>query len=194
MPKISGLPAITTPDGADELPIVDDDQNTTKKITLTKLKEWLQSLAGWITTAMIGDAEVTTEKLQSTVAFHATTTQSITSETNITTYTEVTDLGGDFDHTTGEFVAPYDGMYNFSAIYGVQNSANRTHTYIRLNGATVAFSFATGAGAANADPTSCASITIELTAGDVVNMRAYNEASSRAAYESSFSGFMIGQV
>lgn len=194
MPKISALPAITTAAADDVLPVVDDDQNTTKKITLTKLKEWFQSVTGWITTAMIGDGEVTTEKLQSTVAFHATTTQSITGENNITTYTEVTDIGGHFDHTTGEFVAPYGGIYNFSAIYGVQNSGSRTHTYIRVNGATKAFSFAYGATNTNSDPTSCASITIALAAGDIVNMRGYNEATSRAAYESSFSGFMVGKV
>ena len=44
MPKISALPVITSPDSADELPIVDTSTSSTKKMTLTKLKEWLQSL------------------------------------------------------------------------------------------------------------------------------------------------------
>jgi len=53
MPKISALPAMTSADGADPAPIVDDSAGSTKKITLTKMKEWLQSLTAWITGGMI---------------------------------------------------------------------------------------------------------------------------------------------
>lgn len=63
MPKISALPAMTTADGDDPAPIVDDSAGSTKKITLTKMKEWLQSLVGWISTAMLADAAVTNVKL-----------------------------------------------------------------------------------------------------------------------------------
>lgn len=63
MPKISALPNQTTPDGADELPVNDVSATTTKKMTLTVFKEWLQSLTSWITTAMIGANQVTTAKL-----------------------------------------------------------------------------------------------------------------------------------
>jgi hypothetical protein len=62
MPKISALPPMTSADGDDEAPIVDDSVTTTKKFTLTLLKEWLQSLVGWITTAMITDGAVTAAK------------------------------------------------------------------------------------------------------------------------------------
>lgn len=55
MPKISALPAMTTADGNDPAPIVDDSAGSTKKITLTKLKEWLQSVSAWITYAMVAD-------------------------------------------------------------------------------------------------------------------------------------------
>lgn len=48
MPKISALPPMTSTDGDDESPIVDDSVGTTKKLTLTQLKEWLQSLSAWI--------------------------------------------------------------------------------------------------------------------------------------------------
>lgn len=64
--KISALPPQTTPDGADELPSNDVSATTTKKITLTVLKEWFQSLVGWITTAMIGDTQVTSSKIDFT--------------------------------------------------------------------------------------------------------------------------------
>lgn len=64
--KISALPPQTTPDGADQLPTNDVSATTTKKMTLTVLKEWFQSLVGWITTAMIGDAQVTWSKIDFT--------------------------------------------------------------------------------------------------------------------------------
>lgn len=63
MPKISALPPMTTADGDDEAPIVDDSASTTKKFTLTVLKEWLQSLAGWISTAMLANDSVTATKI-----------------------------------------------------------------------------------------------------------------------------------
>lgn len=53
MPKIPALPPMTSPDGADELPIEDVSVGTTKYITLTRLKEWLQSVAGWVTASNI---------------------------------------------------------------------------------------------------------------------------------------------
>lgn len=63
MPKIPSLPAITAPDAADELPIEDVSVTTTKKITLTVLKEWFQALTSWITTSMVADNAITTAKL-----------------------------------------------------------------------------------------------------------------------------------
>lgn len=54
MAKIHAYPPMTSPDGQDVIPI--DDQSAswaTKSISLTKLKEWFQSLAGWITSSMI---------------------------------------------------------------------------------------------------------------------------------------------
>lgn len=63
MPKISALPPMTAADGDDEAPIVDDSATTTKKFTLTVLKEWLQALTSWITTAMITNDAITDAKL-----------------------------------------------------------------------------------------------------------------------------------
>lgn len=53
MSKITAYPPIETPDGADVLPIVDVSATQTKKITLTKVKEWLQSLTAIITNNML---------------------------------------------------------------------------------------------------------------------------------------------
>jgi len=62
MPKISALPPMTTAADDDEAPIVDTSATTTKKWTLTLLKTYLQALVGWITTAMLGDDQVTPAK------------------------------------------------------------------------------------------------------------------------------------
>lgn len=53
MPKISALPPMVTADGDDEAPIVDDSATTTKKFTLTLLKDWLNSVKGWLSATAI---------------------------------------------------------------------------------------------------------------------------------------------
>lgn len=63
MVKISALPPMTSPDGADPAPVTDTSAGATLKLTLTKLKEWLQSLTSWITTAMVADAAITKAKI-----------------------------------------------------------------------------------------------------------------------------------
>ena len=63
MPKISALPPMTTAADDDEAPIVDKSVTTTKKWTLTLLKTYLQSLVGWLTTAMLADDSVTAAKI-----------------------------------------------------------------------------------------------------------------------------------
>lgn len=90
MVKISALPPMTSPDGDDEAPIVDDSVGSTKKFTLTLLKEWLQSLSGWITTAMLNNGSVTPDKmgLNSQIA-EITTSQTTTS----TSYTDLATVG-----------------------------------------------------------------------------------------------------
>lgn len=62
MPKISALPPAGSLHDDDETPFVDDSTSQTKKFTLAGLKAWLQSLASWITTAMIGNNQVTAIK------------------------------------------------------------------------------------------------------------------------------------
>lgn len=64
MPKITALPQMTAPDGDDEVAIVDNSATTTKRMSLTQIKTWLQTLTGWITASMIGSNEVTKAKLE----------------------------------------------------------------------------------------------------------------------------------
>ena len=53
MPKIPALPPMTSPDGADQLPIEDASTGNTKYISLTRLKEWLQSFTAWVSKSNI---------------------------------------------------------------------------------------------------------------------------------------------
>lgn len=53
MVKITALPPMASPDGADQAPVVDDSVSTTKKITLTQMKAWLQTFTDFITSAML---------------------------------------------------------------------------------------------------------------------------------------------
>lgn len=62
MPKISGLPVLSSPADDDEIAVVDDSAATTKKLTLAGFVAWLQSKIAWITTAMIADSAVTPDK------------------------------------------------------------------------------------------------------------------------------------
>lgn len=67
MPKINALPPQTAPDGSDVFPTDDvSDSNKTKKLTLTALKEWFQSLADIVTTAMVTNGSITQVKLATT--------------------------------------------------------------------------------------------------------------------------------
>lgn len=153
-----------------------------------------------VTTAKIADANVTSEKLNATIAFRGTSTQAITnsaSPTDITTYTEVFDLGADFSHTTGKFTCPLTGVYHFSASGGFTDIAaadarmgifieNRTTTtdlcgqYIRT-------------GATNHDPIISTSVTTLCTAGDEIIAKMYQDAGTESLVSpSNFSGFFVG--
>ncbi len=63
MPKISALPPAGSLADDDETPFVDDSVGSTKKFSLSGLKTWLQSLASWVTTAMLANNAVTSTKL-----------------------------------------------------------------------------------------------------------------------------------
>lgn len=67
MVKITALPPMSSPDGADQAPVVDDSVSTTKKLTLTQLKTWLQSLTDFVSTAMLASGSVTLAKLATNI-------------------------------------------------------------------------------------------------------------------------------
>lgn len=89
MPKINALPAMTTV--ADDDVFAADDVSTankdTKKVTFTKLKEWLQSLTSWITHSMVS-AGFVVQEVATTYSAVATGTTVIPQDDTIPQITE----------------------------------------------------------------------------------------------------------
>lgn len=104
MSKISGLPVMTTPADDDELPINDVSGPTTKKMLLSKLKEYLQSLLAWISPGMW------TNSYKFSAYRNGAWTQSSAAK-KITFDTEDFDTNSDFDTTNGRYTAPVNGYY-----------------------------------------------------------------------------------
>lgn len=129
MPKISALPAMTSADGADPAPIVDDSAGSTKKITLTKMKEWLQSLTAWISPAMWTNPYK--------FSAYCSTGKSIANTSLIVDLqTELFDTNNNF--ASSRYTAPVSGFYQFNAAawLGVAGagSAEYCSIHLRKNG------------------------------------------------------------
>lgn len=173
MPKISALPAMTSADGADPAPIVDDSATTTKKITLTKMKEWLQSLTAWITTAMITDANVTPAKWTNPYKFYAYRSaahNSAGSLTKVPYETEAYDSNNNFNTTNNNYTAPVAGFYNFHATAGNTAASSTAMQVVIFKNAAAALygmiSFPTGAG-----NNLIVAGDLQLAANDVIDVR-----------------------
>lgn len=142
MPKIPSLPAITAPDASDELPIEDVSVNTTKKITLTVLKEWFQSLTGWISTAMLANDSVTPDKVDGfdMCILRKSGDQSVSAGTNSAITWQVEDLDTNTMHdnssNTSRVTIKKTGVYHITGQIrvGSLNDAKSMFVNLHLNG------------------------------------------------------------
>jgi hypothetical protein len=145
----------------------------------------------------IAEGVVALEKLNTTVGFYATTTQSIATGTQVvvTSYTEVADYGADF--ASGVFTAPVDGFYALVAQTCYNNIPNngRVITWIDVNGAVVAEERVTS-GSAGDDPAANCVLFVQLNAGDTCRMQTLHDTGSTVAMRSVsfFAGHLIGEV
>lgn len=155
-------------------------------------------------TAII-DNTLTSEKLNSTVAFLARLTGnqgSITTGTAITMQTaaELFDTGNDFDAvSTFAFIAPYNGIYHFDANAQLDAPGEDCGLFIVVNGAIVARTDITDTTAAN-DRSAPVSITVNLASGDSVIAQVFHNAGSDRTIVGTvtgtcyFSGFLVGRI
>lgn len=141
-----------------------------------------------------------TESLLSTVAFAATITQSIpnNSYTTLTGFSELFDKGSNF--ASGTFTAPYDGIYHFDVSIKIDNLSSgttqgRVECNIEVNSTPVAYGH--GWTTLNTyDPSATAGATVQLNAGDLVKISAYQQSngSQTPGSGSTFSGHLIGRI
>ena len=116
------------------------------------------------------------------VSAYLTSAQAITAATisALTGYTEITDLGGDFNATTGVFTAPVSGDYRFSGKVVFQVLTDGDKLAVRIYDSTAGTQIdATriNAGGASSNAIQFNRI-INLTIGDTVDIRVENEDSN----------------
>ena len=94
-------------------------------------------------------------------------------------WTEMTDTNGDFDPSSGVFVAPRTGNYTVSATIGFQvanNYSGWVECWINVNGSSTSYKSSTAAvsNGSNITPGASITMTLPLTAGDQVTIGVYN--------------------
>jgi hypothetical protein len=115
-----------------------------------------------------------------------------TTETQITNYTESFDIGGNFNHTTGIFTAPVDGLYqiNFMISGGGAQGASNLYGKLYINGAELIRS--------RTDPQGGTSFSLNyssvlnLTSGDELKVQLLVDADTSISIDDiDFSGYLV---
>ena len=116
-----------------------------------------------------------------------------TTETDITGYTESFDIGNDFNHTTGIFTVPVDGLYqiNFMISGGGAQGASNLYGKLLINGVELIRS--------RTDPQGGTSFSLNyssilnLTSGDELKVTFLVDADTSVSIDDiDFSGFLVG--
>ena len=207
--KIPNLPSLAIPDGDDELPIDDNNLSTTKRMSLTKLKTWLQSIIGWISASMLAsdsvetdkilDANVTMSKINNPYKFRVGLTGNQTgiadaTRTQIVWNYEDFDTNSNFSTATGEYTIPVTGLYQFNVrIRAAGSNITTSSLEIVKNDTVIEKNFINTA--ATNDISNCCSVCFNCIAGQKVYVNTYVDVSTGTgtviADSSSFSGYLV---
>lgn len=198
MPRIHALPPTPEPlADDDEFPIHNISTGDTEKSTLSTLKTYLQALVGWISTAMLADSSITGVKMGQPVAFKVYNASG-TSFTNGVDSVKATWANEKFDYgnnfASNKFTAPYNGIYHFDAELGDWSaSATRSFLSFYKNGASIAI------GQDAASRKCDASCTLELAAGDYIEVYGFQSSGANRTGGSSengpyFMGYLVGRT
>jgi len=166
LPRISQLPSLPTPDGADELAIVDASASVTKKITRTDFLSGAPLPNNTVTTAAITDSSVTTAKINNDAVTATKIDWASTGANGGIWWEELgrTTLGSAGDTIT---VSSLPARKYLQIRFYIIASGNIDLDGIRFNGdtgANYAYSKDVGDGAANASATGQTKIEIRATA------------------------------
>lgn len=187
--QIKNLDEVTEPTTSDLLLIQSASTDVTNKVTVGNL---------------LPSGSVTSDKLNTTVAFRATPTgtQTLTDVTyNKAQFGTVDfDLGGNYDNANYRFVAPYDGVYQFNAnamIAGLGDTELLILTFY-IDGVEASRSYR---GFGNATETGATIAMLrQLTASQYVEFYIYIDGggtetvANASGVRSSFSGFLVGLI
>lgn len=194
----------TTPVDNDKIAIADSAaSNAIKSVTLSNLvsnhiKAKLQSLAAWITTAMIGDGQVTDIKNKNTIRFSVWRNAAYNNPggafTQVPFDTEAYDVGNNC--AGGVFTVPVTGLYFFNWRINISGSVARADSLITVNGVeyrrgqNIESTGSTGLGTQ-------AALQIPLSAGDVVAIRVFTPttvAVTNSGSQAFFEGSLVGLI
>lgn len=165
--KIHSYPPLPIPDGDDVL-VADDtsDSYATSSLTLTKLKEWLQTLVGWVTPFMW------TNPYCFSAWGSGTTSLTDNTPVKILLATELWDFNNNF--ASSSYTCPRDGIYHFDGRWqmGTIASGVLMAAYVYKNGVLYKESNAVGAVTLGGPSVSA---DVQCVAGDVIDFYGYQD-------------------
>lgn len=201
MPKITALPAATAAAPDDIVPGNDDSASSTKKFSLTVIKEWLQSLTAWISAAMIAGIDkslLTTDSNPYKFRAYRSAAWTTGTPSKVAFDAESFDTNNNFDSTTNHrYVAPVSGFYQFNVVVSSSNTSGQGLSLdFYKNGVRASF---LGAFVNGNNSWVCAvggGDVLQLAAGDYVEVFYYGSGAAGVAGQDVtwFSGFLVSRT
>lgn len=103
----------------------------------------------------------------------------------------ITNIGNAYDHLTGLFTAPYDGVYFFASSFLKPGNGPSLHLEMMKNGASISKGHA--AAGNNASESGSMNAIVSLKLGDVIKIRHFEGTSTETIHGdwSFFTGYLV---